>query len=43
MKLISQPTLADSICDIHSRKINKVFFSQIYTLLDWDTKSSSIN
>lgn len=29
------PTLADSICDLRSRKIKRTFFSQMDTLLDW--------
>ena len=36
MKLVSQPTLADSICDLRSRKIKQTFFAQINSLLDWD-------
>ena len=35
MELIKHPTLADSICDIRSRKIKRTFFTQINTLLDW--------
>ena len=35
MELIIQPTLADSICDLRSRKIKRTFFTQINTLLDW--------
>ena len=35
MELITQPTLADSICDLRSRKIKRTFFTQINTLLDW--------
>jgi IS5 family transposase len=35
MKLVSHPTLADSICDVRSRKIKRTFFNQINTLLDW--------
>ena len=35
MELIKQPTLADSICDLRSRKIKRTFFTQINTLLDW--------
>lgn len=35
MELIRQPTLADSICDLRSRKIKRTFFAQINTLLDW--------
>lgn len=30
------PTLADSICDLRSRKIKRTFFTQINTLLDWE-------
>ena len=30
------PTLADSICDLRSRKIKKTFFTQINTLIDWE-------
>jgi IS5 family transposase len=29
------PTLADSICDLRSRKIKRTFFTQMNTLLDW--------
>lgn len=29
-------TLADSICNLRSRKIKKTFFTQINTILDWD-------
>ena len=36
MELSSHPTLADSICDIRSRKIKSTFFKQINTLLDWE-------
>ena len=43
MKLIQQPTLADSICDIRTRKIKKVFFEQINTLLDWKSISTIID
>ena len=35
MKKHHSPTLADSICDLRSRKIKKQFFTQINTLLDW--------
>lgn len=28
-------TLADSICDLRSRKVKKTFFTQINTLIDW--------
>lgn len=36
MELIAHPTLADSICDLRSRKIKRTFFTQINTLLDWN-------
>lgn len=36
MELVKVPTLADSICDIRSRKIKRTFFTQINTLLDWE-------
>jgi IS5 family transposase len=36
VKLQKQPTLADTICDLRSRKIKRTFFSQINTLIDWD-------
>jgi IS5 family transposase len=39
MKIQKQPTLADSICDLRARKIKKTFFTQINTLIDWDTIS----
>ncbi|WP_026838503.1 IS5 family transposase [Gillisia sp. JM1] len=37
MKLQKQPTLADTICDLRSRKIKTTFFNQINALIDWDT------
>ncbi len=37
------PTLADSICDLRVRKIKKQFFTQINTLLDWDSISKTID
>ncbi len=43
MKTAKNPTLADSICDVRSRKIKKTFFNQINTLLDWDSISSLID
>ena len=43
MKIQKQPTLADSICDLRTRKIKKTFFTQINTLIDWDTISMLIN
>ncbi len=36
MELVQQPTLADSICDIRSRKIKQAFFTQINILLNWE-------
>jgi len=36
MKLEKQPTLADTICDLRTRKIKKTFFNQINTLIDWN-------
>ena len=35
MKKQITPTLADSICDLRTRKIKRTFFRQINTLLDW--------
>lgn len=35
MELVTHPTLEDSICDIHTRKIKRTFFAQSNTLLDW--------
>lgn len=43
MKLVPTPTLADSICDLRTRKIKKQFFTQINTLLDWDSISYIID
>ncbi|MFK7899613.1 MAG: transposase [Cyclobacteriaceae bacterium] len=37
------PTLADSICDLRTRKIKKTFFTQINTLLDWEAISKVIS
>ncbi len=36
MELVTPPTLADSICDIRTRKIKHTFFTQINRLLDWN-------
>ena len=36
MKIHKQPTLADSICDLRTRKIKTTFFSQINTIIDWN-------
>ena len=35
MEKTSVPTLADSICDLRTRKIKSTFFTQINNLLDW--------
>lgn len=43
MKKATQPTLADSICDVRKRKIKSTFFTQINTLLDWKKLSSVID
>lgn len=43
MKLAITPTLADSICDLRSRKIKKVFFTQMNQLLDWKSISDVID
>ncbi len=43
MKMINRPTLADSICDLRTRKIKKTFFTQINTLLNWDSVSNKID
>lgn len=37
------PTLADSICDLRTRKIKRTFFTQINTLIDWDSVEAIIN
>ena len=36
MKLHKDPTLADSICDLRTRRIKTTFFTQINTLIDWE-------
>ncbi len=36
MKIRKQVTFADSICDLRTRKIKAIFFTQINTLLNWD-------
>jgi IS5 family transposase len=43
MIISKTPTLADSICDLRSRKIKAVFFTQMNSLLDWENISSLIN
>ena len=41
--MIKTPTLADSFCDLRTRKIKTTFFSQINTLLDWNKISVIID
>ncbi len=36
MKIYHHPTLADSICDLRTRKIKKAFFTELNRLLDWE-------
>jgi IS5 family transposase len=43
MKLQKAPTLADSICDLRTRKIKTTFFSQLNKLIDWDRISKAID
>lgn len=43
MKLHKDPTLADSICDLRTRKIKTTFFTQINTLIDWKEISRLID
>lgn len=42
MILKKEPTLADSFCDLRTRKIKTTFFTQMNTLLDWEKISSII-
>lgn len=42
MQKETTPSLADSICDLRSRKIKRTFFTQINTLLDWEPISDVI-
>jgi IS5 family transposase len=37
MEQTSHPTLADSICDLRTRKIKRTFFTQINNLIDWSS------
>ena len=39
----TDPTLADSICDLRSRKIKSTFFHQINDLLDWKSIKAIID
>jgi IS5 family transposase len=43
MKLDRTPTLADSFCDLRTRKIKTTFFTQINSLLDWEKISLVID
>ena len=43
MKIYRQPTLADSICDLRTRKIKTTFFTQINTIIDWNAISKIID
>lgn len=43
MKIQKQPTLADSICDLRTRKVKATFFSQINSLINWDAVSKIID
>lgn len=43
MKLHKDPTFADSICNLRTRKIKAVFFSQINALIDWKAISRLID
>lgn len=43
MKLDKKPTLADSFCDLRTRKIKTTFFNQINQLIDWKIISSIID
>jgi IS5 family transposase len=43
MKILKTPTLADSICDLRSRKIKTVFFTQINSILNWQKIAKTID
>ena len=43
MKIQKDPTFADSICDLRTRKIKSTFFTQINTLIDWNQISQIID
>lgn len=43
MEKQSPPSLADSMCDLRSRKIKRTFFTQINALLDWPSISKVIS
>ncbi len=43
MKIHNHPTLADSICDLRTRKVKKAFFTELNRLLDWGKISKIID
>ena len=43
MKLEKAPTLADSFCDLRTRKIKTIFFNQINNIINWNRISSIID
>ncbi len=43
MKIYHHPTLADSICNLRTRKIKKAFFTELNRLLDWEKISKIID
>lgn len=43
MKLHKDPTFADCICNLRTRKIKATFFSQINALIDWQAISRLID
>ena len=42
MKIHQDPTFADSICNLRTRKIKTTFFNQMNKLIDWDSISQII-
>jgi len=43
MKLHKQPSLADTVCDLRTRKIKKDFFIQINKLINWEEVEKTIS
>lgn len=43
MKAQQNPTLADSICDLRTRKIKTTFFAQMNSLIDWSKVSKTLD
>ena len=43
MKIHNHPTLADSICDLRTKKIKKSFFTQLNRLLKWEKISKILH